>query len=246
MRGRGNDQGGRWPVGIWFAMVGVSAGTVASFSLIGWTFARDLYGGGDGAEPLDYEPQTVVIEADELPDPAGGAGGDGPVGPADPDPGAEPQIGISAAEPRAERLQDAEVEAFEPPEVPQDDPAPEASAPPQLVPVGEDECGRDEADEPDGPQWDGGWEEHWDCGWDSGHGRDDDDDDDDERDDDHGDRARGDYELPEIELDIEFDDSSIDLELELESASPAAADDPESAPDLASDHESGPAPGTEN
>jgi hypothetical protein len=205
VRGRGSDQGGRWPVGIWFAMVGVSAGTVASFSLIGWTFARDLYGGGDGTVPLDYEPQTVVIEADETPDPIGVAGGDdGPVDPAGPGPGAEPQIGISAAEPRAERLQDAEVEAALPPEEPRDEPAREESAPPQLVPVGEDEedCGREESD-PD-PHWDGHWGDDGDGGRDHGHDWDS-----------GGDRESAAYELPELDLDLGLDEDSIELELEL-------------------------------
>lgn len=148
----GNDQGGRWPVGIWFAMVGVSAGTVASFSLIGWTFARDLYGGG-GAEPLGYEPQTVVIEGEKTPDPVGVAGGDEPIGPALPGP--EPQIAVSPAEPRAERLQDAEVEAARPtPERPRDEPVPESSTPPQLVPIGEDEDPCDPGEDAGEPDWD--------------------------------------------------------------------------------------------
>jgi hypothetical protein len=205
VRGSGSDQGGRWPVGIWFAMVGVSAGTVASFSLIGWTFARDLYGGGDGTVPLDYEPQTVVIEADETPDPIGVAGGDG--GPVDPaGPGPEPQIGISAAEPRAERLEDAEVGAALPPEEPRGGPASEESAPPQLVPVGENEedCGREESD-PD-PHWDGHWGDDRDDGrdWSSDGDRD---------------RERAAYELPALDLDLELDESSIEIELELEPAS---------------------------
>lgn len=258
MRGRGSDQGERWPVGIWFAMVGVSAGTVASFSLIGWTFARDLYGGGEGTVPLDYEPQTVVIEADATPGPVGVPGGDGPAGPlADPSPGAEPQIGVSAAEPRAERLEDAEIGAAQPPEGPRDERAPEESAPPQLVPIGEDDgdCGRDEsAGAGWDPHWDGGWEEGWDTGWgdggDSGQ---------DEGGGGHGpDRERDwvDYELPELdlglELELELEESSNDLELESapqptsEYSEPALEDPepaleaPEPAPELVSD----PGPGS--
>ncbi|MDN3243780.1 hypothetical protein [Glycomyces tritici] len=244
MRGSSSDQGGRWPVGIWFAMVGVSAGTVASFSLIGWTFARDLYGGGEGTVPLDYEPQTVVIEADATPDPAGVAGGDGPAGPAaDPGgPGSAPQIGVSAAEPRAERLEDAEIGAAQPPEEPSDEHALEESTPPQLVPIGEDDgdCGPEEAaDEPGwDPHWGGGWEEGWhsDQGDAGESGQD--------QDGHHREGDWVDYELPELELDLEFDASSIDLELE-SASQPAAEDsepeseDPEPASELVPDHESG-------
>jgi hypothetical protein len=203
VRGRGSDQGGRWPVGIWFAMVGVSAGTVASFSLIGWTFARDLYGGGDGTEPLHYEPQTVVIEADETPEPVGVAGGDdGPAGPAEPGP--EPQIAVSPAEPQAERIveaDDTEDRRYEP----EADPLPEESAPPQLVPVEEDEgdCGREESGhEP-------GWEPDWNGDWDRG--------DDDDSGGEDGGGNRDDREAHEIDLDLEFDRDHIELDLEFES-----------------------------
>ncbi|MFG3338496.1 hypothetical protein [Glycomyces sp. NPDC048151] len=206
MRGRGSDQGGRWPVGIWFAMVGVSAGTVASFSLIGWTFAKDLYGGGDGAEPLDYDPQTVVIEADETPDPAGVAGGDdSPVGPSGPSgPGPEPRIAVSAAEPQAERIveaDDAEAPPHEPSDERADEPVPEQSTPPQLVPVdGSDgDCGREEADDPElVPDWDDDW--NWDAGHSSDYGWDD------------PGYAEPDLEAAldtaEIRLDLEFDPAS--------------------------------------
>lgn len=170
MRGKGSDQGGHWPVGIWFAMVGVSAGTVAAFSLIGWTFAKGLYGGGDGAEPLDYDPQTVVIEA-ETPDPAGVAGGDdGPPGL-----GPEPRIAISpAAEPQAERIAEADDAGGGAPREPDDGRVPE-SAPPQLVPVEEEDgpCPPEESGEDDGhgggdigddesPAWPDGWKDVYD------------------------------------------------------------------------------------
>ncbi|MEV3937807.1 hypothetical protein AB0K52_17725 [Glycomyces sp. NPDC049804] len=166
MRGKGSDQGGHWPVGIWFAMVGVSAGTVAAFSLIGWTFAKDLYGGGDGIEPLDYEPQTVVIEA-ETPDPVGVAGGDGgPLGP-----GPEPRIAISpAAEPQAERIGEAD-DAGGAPREPDDGRVPE-SAPPQLVPVEEEDgpCPPEESGEDETPGGTGddespAWPDHWSGDW---------------------------------------------------------------------------------
>ncbi|MDA1362779.1 hypothetical protein O1R50_24385 [Glycomyces luteolus] len=196
MSGRGNDQEGRWPVGIWFAMVGVSAGTVASFSLIGWTFARDLYGGEDGTEPLHYEPQTVVIEAEETPGPEGIAGGDeGPAGgPADPGP--EPQIAVSPAEPQAERI--AEAGGADPRLELEDEPVLVQSKPPQLVPVEEDEgdCGPEEsAAEP-------GWEHDWDGGWDP---------------EDDGGQGSDDLEPYELDLDLASDQDSIELGLELES-----------------------------
>ncbi|WP_112136900.1 hypothetical protein [Glycomyces dulcitolivorans] len=172
MRGRGSDQGGRWPVGIWFALVGVSAGTVASFAMIGWTFTRGLYTGGDGAEPVEIESGTVVIEGEEPPADPGGiegiAGGD-PV----PDGLAEPGAGIDPepAEPQAGPLPE-----------PEDAPGPpveeseEEREPPQLVPVDEDKppCAPEESTgEPEDPghDWDGGdddWDDHWDDGWDSG------------------------------------------------------------------------------
>ncbi|WP_205324384.1 hypothetical protein [Glycomyces sp. YM15] len=198
MSGRGSDQGGRWPVGIWFAMVGVSAGTVASFSLIGWTFARNLYGGDDGTEPLHYEPQTVVIEAEKTPDPAGVAGGDEE--PADPaGPGPEPQIAVSPAEPQAERIVEADA-ADEPRLEPEDEPVPEQSAPPRLVPVDEDDCGREEGAE--APEWYDDWDVDWD------HVRGDGDD--------RGGHGRDDLELYELDLDLEFDQDGIELDLELE------------------------------
>lgn len=151
MSGTGNEQGGHWPVGIWFAMVGVSAGTVASFALIGWTFARGL-DDGDGAEPLEYGSETVVIEAEETPDPEGIAGGDdGQEGLVEP--GAEPRIAASAAEPQAGPIAESGDGARPAADEPRgDEPAPGGSEPPQLVPIEEgDGCGREEeADDADG------------------------------------------------------------------------------------------------
>lgn len=145
MRGNGSDQGGRWSVGLWLALVGVSAGTVASFSLIGWTFTRDLYDGGRGTEPLEFHSETVIIEAEETPE--GVAGGDGELeGLVEPD--SEPNVAASPAEPRAELVQDGAEDASEPPADEPTDARPESeeTEPPQLVPVGEDdgECDRDE------------------------------------------------------------------------------------------------------
>lgn len=244
MRGRGSDQGGHWPVGIWFAMVGVSAGTVASFSLIGWTFAKDLYGGGDGTEPLGYDPQTVVIEADETP--VGVTGGDeGPLGPAGPE--HEPQIAVSPAEPQAERIVEAD-EADDLPELdPREEAATETSTPPQLVPVEDedDDCGREEA-APDGNtgadhnggngngegQGQGqGQGQSQGQGQGQGQGR---------GNGDHWDRP----DLPELDLELDldldavFDQADIELDLEYD-----AATVPELEPEDPSDAASEPAPG---
>lgn len=194
MRGKGNDQGGHWPVGIWFAMVGVSAGTVASFALIGWTFARGL-DGGDGAEPLDYDSETVVIEAEETPDSEGIAGGDDDGQEGLVEPGAEPQIAASAAEPQAGRIAESGDDARHHADEPRgDEPAPEGSEPPQLVPVDEDEddgdCDREEAAlEPADEQ--AGNDGHGDHGW-------------------------ADHEVRELDLDVVFDQVDLELKLELQ------------------------------
>lgn len=163
MRGKRNDQGGRWPLGIWFALVGMSAGTVASFSLIGWTFTRGLYVGG-GAEPLEYESETVILEAEVTTGPEGIAGGDAPEGLIEP--GAVPEFAASPAEPRAERMPEADgggAPAHDPRdgEPESDETASGEPEPPHLVPVDEDDGGgRDEeALDPGGeqeyPEWDG-------------------------------------------------------------------------------------------
>ncbi|MFC3492807.1 hypothetical protein [Glycomyces rhizosphaerae] len=187
MSDTGNDQGGHWPVGIWFAMVGVSAGTVASYALIGWTFARGL-DAGDGAEPLEYGSETVIIEAEESPDPEGVAGGDdGQEGLVEP--GAEPRVAASAAEPQAGLIAESGDDASRLADEPSgDEPAPEGSKPPQLVPIEEDGdgCGGGEdADDADGDQ-----------GWDDGG----------------SDHDWADPELPELDLVLD----QVDLELELE------------------------------
>jgi hypothetical protein len=222
VRDRGSDQGGHWPVGIWFAMVGVSAGTVASFSLIGWTFAKELYGAGDGAEPLDYDPQTVVIEAEETPDPVSVAGGgEDPIGPGGPGP--DPQIAVSPAEPQAERIAADEVD---PPENdPREEEAPETSAPPHLVPVDEDDgCGREEA----APDWDSGADHNGGNDNDQGQGQ--------GHDWDHYDLPEPDLDLG-LDLDLVFDQADIELDLEFDGAAePAPEFEPEAAFDPASDY----------
>lgn len=187
MHGRGSDQGGRWPVGIWFALVGISAGTVASFAMVGWTFTRGLYTGADGTEPMEIESGTVIIEGEESPATPGEIAG---LAGAEPSPGglAEPGEGVEpvAAEPQAELVPQRDRGE------PDDAPGPpveeggEESEPPRLVPIGEDPCGPEESSdngeeddaeddgEDDGNGWDhgdwdnGGWDD-WDHGeWDDG------------------------------------------------------------------------------
>lgn len=168
MRGRGSDQGGRWPVGIWFALVGVSAGTVASFAMVGWTFTRGLYTGEDATAPVEIDSGTVVIEGEEPPATPGieGIAGGDPV----PDGLAEPGAGIDPepAEPRAEPLPggDREAEPGPPVEESGEHEGDSESEPPRLVPVGEDgPCSPEESEEDPGPDWSGGWE---DFDWDEG------------------------------------------------------------------------------
>ncbi|MCC3764732.1 hypothetical protein K3N28_16870 [Glycomyces sp. TRM65418] len=172
MRCKGSDQGGRWPVGIWFALVGMSAGTVGSFSLIGWTFAQGLYDGESGAEPLEFDPGTVVIEAEEPPvdepEDEGLAGGDDGLDGLT-EPGREPDTAASPAEPRTGRVEETAEAPEEVPEAPVEESREErheaeATEPPHLVPVDEDEddgdCGHDEAEHgPDGRHGDGSTDE---------------------------------------------------------------------------------------
>jgi hypothetical protein len=152
VRGKGSDQGERWSFGIWFALVGVSAGTVASFSLIGWTFTQGLYDGGNGTEPLEFESETVILEA-ESPEGEGIAGElEGLV-----EPGTEPDVAASPAEPRAGRVSEA-VEIL--PDTPAETTPPEEhheveeAGPPHLVPVDEGDDGGcdpdEEGEDPDG------------------------------------------------------------------------------------------------
>jgi hypothetical protein len=167
VRGRGSDQGGRWPVGLWFALVGMSAGSVTSFALIGWTFTRSLYGGGDAAEPLAFESGTVVIEAEEPVEEAGLDEPAPPGGNSEPDP--------APAEPQAEPVADdgpgrssGEPEAAAEPEEPEEPDAPVEHGEvvdPELVPVEEDDrwCPPDEEafdwdHDLDWDQWDGAWD----------------------------------------------------------------------------------------
>nr|BFF23008.1 hypothetical protein GCM10025732_09730 [Glycomyces mayteni] len=103
-------------MGIWFALVGISAGTVASFAMVGWTFTRGLYTGADGVEPVEIESGTVIIEGDEPPATPGEIEG---IAGAEPVPGglAEPGEGVEpvAAEPQAELVQQHDREPEEAP-----------------------------------------------------------------------------------------------------------------------------------
>ncbi|THV27032.1 hypothetical protein [Glycomyces paridis] len=175
MRGRRGDQGGRWPVGLWLALVGVSAGTVASFGLVGWTFATGLYEIEDAGEPVAIDSGTVVFEAQEPP-PAPAAGEDldlePPAGT-----GTEPADEPSPIEPQVNEVPETQADPVE-------ERAPiEETAPPKLVPVDEHEpeCDRSE-DAEDGAEagegssdwyehWDGDtgwrWDEDWDQDWDA-------------------------------------------------------------------------------
>ncbi len=205
MRSRGSDQGGHWPVGIWFALVGVSAGTVASFAMVGWTFTRGLYTGEDAAEPVEIEPGTIVIEGEEPPASPGEiegiAGGDpAPDGLAEPGAGIDPE----PAQPRAEPLPGAGPDAGPGAPVEESGEEDPGSEPPRLVPVGEDDpCTPEESAEHPGPGW-----SDWDgADWDrDGDGR--------------GDRGPG-Y----LELELEFPVlEAMRLELE-EYAAPSRAID---------------------
>jgi len=142
MRGRGSDQGGRWPVGIWFALVGMSAGTVASFALVGWTFARSLDGGVDSAPPMEFESGTVIIEAEEPPE--GAAGGDEAGLEGRVDPGSGPVIDPSPPVPQTERLPEAD------PQEPSDSRGQAETEEPQLIPVGDEEADDAEHGEDEG------------------------------------------------------------------------------------------------
>lgn len=180
MRGRGSDLGGRWPVGLWLALVGMSAGTVASFGMVGWTFAMGLYGEEEAGPPLAFDSESVVIEAEEPPGDDGpeGDGSDGgssgtgvdlgdlelPVDPGgetanEPEP-VEPQVSLVPVE-----TEDARVEE----RAPVEESAPiEEAEPPKLVPVEEsesepeDDCDREEHE---GGSWEHGWDDAWEGGW---------------------------------------------------------------------------------
>jgi hypothetical protein len=175
---RGSDQGGRWPVGIWFALVGVSAGTVASFALIGWAFTRGLYTGEDASVPVEIEPETVVIKGEEPPATPGieGIAGADPV----PDGLAEPGAGIDPepAEPQAEPISGGGADSEPGPalrEVADSEDADEEDAeepePPRLVPIEEDApCPPEESAVVPGPESSdhldhGDDTDHWN-GWD--------------------------------------------------------------------------------
>ncbi|THV41574.1 hypothetical protein [Glycomyces buryatensis] len=142
MRRTRSDQGGRWPWGIWLALVGVSAGTVGSFAVVGWAFtsAAGLYDGSGGGAPLEWESETIVIEAEEAP-PGGPSDGESPgaAGDSRAEPGPEP----SAAEPQvapAPGRTETEPE-LRPESDPESDSVTDAE-PPQLIPI-ESGHGRD-------------------------------------------------------------------------------------------------------
>ncbi len=122
MRRKGSDQVGRWPWGVWLALVGVSAGTVASFAAVGWAFmhAAGLVEESGAAHPLAWDRDGVVIEAERTTE--GGQEAED----------AEPTAGaLSAPEPEA-----ATVTAEEERQ-PSAEPRPErpAEASPQLMPT---------------------------------------------------------------------------------------------------------------
>lgn len=134
------DRASRWPWGVWFALVGVSAGTVASFALVGWAFVAAT-GPNEAIEaaPVPAD-ETVVLEAApeaEEPEP--------PAGPA-----VEPPL---VSEPEAERVPDPDLEPAAAPEAEADRPEESGGAEeePRLVPLTppEDrrECGRPESGE---------------------------------------------------------------------------------------------------
>jgi hypothetical protein len=161
VRGKGSDQGGRWSVGIWFALVGVSAGTVASFSLIGWTFTQGLYDGGNGTEPLEFESETVILEA-ETPEGEGIAGGDELEGLIEP--GTEPEMAASPAEPRTGRVSEAVEDVPDTPAPttpPEEQHEVEETGPPQLIPVDEGDDGCDEGDGAEDPDGGLGEDREW-------------------------------------------------------------------------------------
>ncbi|RRR96020.1 hypothetical protein [Glycomyces terrestris] len=166
MRGRGSDLGGRWPVGIWFALVGVSAGTVASFAMLGWTFTRGLYTGGEADEPVQIDSGTVIIEGEEPPaepgDVEGLAGGDPlPEGLAEPGAGVDPE----PAEPQAEPLPEPADEPGPPVESDPVEEGGEQSEPPKLVPVEEEPpCDPGESTGEPAPDWDD-WQDDWESDW---------------------------------------------------------------------------------
>jgi hypothetical protein len=132
VRRRGSDQVGRWPWEVWFALVGVSAGTVASFAGVGWAFlhAAGLVGGTGEATPLSWGHEEVVIEAEEDLE-----------GESTPEDQAEPSTTVRR-EPEPEV---APIEEETTPAEPSLEPIPVAEAvEPQLVPVEPEDPAREE------------------------------------------------------------------------------------------------------
>ncbi|WP_100445087.1 hypothetical protein [Glycomyces xiaoerkulensis] len=90
----GGNRTGGWPLGAWFALVGVSAGTVAMFAAVAWAFtdATGLYEGSEAAGPPGWAVEDpMVIDAESAPSPTP----DSPTGRAP---------GGGAGEPRVEPL----------------------------------------------------------------------------------------------------------------------------------------------
>ncbi|GAB3226461.1 hypothetical protein GCM10027447_16660 [Glycomyces halotolerans] len=99
----GSDREVKWPPGAWLALVGVSAGTVASFAGIGWAFMHSagFYDDPEAGDPAAWPQESVVIE---------GGPGD-PPGPDRDEPTSEPserpEGGGGASVPRAEKIRTA-------------------------------------------------------------------------------------------------------------------------------------------
>ncbi|GAB3647618.1 hypothetical protein [Glycomyces tarimensis] len=137
MRQKGSDQVGRWPWGVWFALVGVSTGTVASFAAVGWAFlsATGLHGGVDTAAPPDRGQGEIVIEAELTADPESSPEGTEPTTEAESVP--VPQLERVRVEAETEAAPEPEPEPRPHPVEPEPELATE-SEDPKLVPAEED------------------------------------------------------------------------------------------------------------
>ena len=140
MRYEGSDQVGRWPWGVWLALVGVSAGTVASFAAVGWAFlsAAGAYDAGtDSAAPPGWVQDDVVIEAEPTPEPGAVATGPEPTTEASSVP--EPEVEPAEPETREPVLAPVPERAPAEPDEPED-PTESESDPPKLVPIEEEDA----------------------------------------------------------------------------------------------------------
>ena len=139
-----SDRAGRWPWGVWFALVGVSAGTVASFALVGWTFVSLAGQGADeAAEAPVWAGESVVLEAA-------------------PEPGSAPAPGPSDDHPLVSEPEAGLIPGPEPEPEPEPTPQTEDGPPvesgttgqdPRLVPL-----------PPPEPEASEGWEDRRECG----------------------------------------------------------------------------------